>query len=64
MAAQDKPRRLGRGLEALIASRQATEPSAEERSALRTLPIGQIRPNPYQPRHEFRPRSWPTSKRV
>ena len=55
MAASDKPRRLGRGLEALLASRQATEPTVEERSALRTVPIGEIRPNPYQPRQEFRP---------
>lgn len=54
MAAPDKPRRLGRGLEALLASRQ-TEPAPEERSALRTLPLAQIRPNPYQPRQEFRP---------
>lgn len=55
MAAQDKPRRLGRGLEALLASRQTAEPTAEERNALRPLPVAQIRPNPYQPRHEFRP---------
>ena len=53
MAAPDKPRRLGRGLEALLASRQA-EPTPEERSALRTVPLAQIRPNPYQPRQEFR----------
>ena len=53
MAAPEKPRRLGRGLEALLASRQA-EPTAEERSALRTIPLAQIRPNPYQPRQEFR----------
>lgn len=54
MAAPDKPRRLGRGLEALLASRQAAEPTAEERSALRTVPVTEIRPNPYQPRQEFR----------
>jgi ParB family chromosome partitioning protein len=53
MAAADKPRRLGRGLEALLASRQA-EPAPEERSALRPIALGQIRPNPYQPRQEFR----------
>ena len=53
----DKTRRLGRGLEALLSSRQAVEapPSSEERSALRELPLTQIRPNPYQPRKEFRP---------
>ncbi|GJG86219.1 chromosome partitioning protein ParB [Gemmatimonadetes bacterium T265] len=49
------PRRLGRGLEALLASRDAAEPTTEERSALRTIPIADIRPNPYQPRHTFRP---------
>ena len=53
---QDKSRRLGRGLEALLSSRQAVEaPTPEERSALRELPLAQIRPNPYQPRKEFRP---------
>jgi ParB family chromosome partitioning protein len=55
MAPPEKPRRLGRGLEALLASRQAAEPTLEERSALRSLPLGEIRPNPYQPRQEFRP---------
>jgi ParB family chromosome partitioning protein len=28
---------------------------AEERSALRMVPLGQVRPNPYQPRKEFKP---------
>ena len=53
----DKPRRLGRGLEALLATRRpGDEPKPPEASsALRTVPIGQIRPNPYQPRQEFRP---------
>jgi ParB family chromosome partitioning protein len=55
MAAPDKPRRLGRGLEALLASRQAAEPTTEERSALRTISLSEIRPNPYQPRREFHP---------
>lgn len=54
----EKPRRLGRGLEALLASHPvATEPrnSREEkpRSALRSIPLAQIRPNPLQPRKEF-----------
>jgi ParB family chromosome partitioning protein len=52
---EKQPRRLGRGLEALLASRQATEPTPDDRSALRNLPLGQVRPNPYQPRKEFRP---------
>ena len=56
MSANDKqPRRLGRGLEALLATRQAVEqPTPEDKSALKSLPLGQIRPNPYQPRKEFR----------
>jgi len=49
----DKPRRLGRGLEALIAT-SATTPTSAERRALQHVPIAQIRPNPYQPRKEFR----------
>ena len=54
----EKPRRLGRGLEALLAARPtAGEPrkSRDEapRSALRSVPIAQIQPNPSQPRKEF-----------
>lgn len=48
----DKPRRLGRGLEALIAT---TAPPAAAGERLQRVPIGLIRPNPYQPRKEFRP---------
>jgi ParB family chromosome partitioning protein len=49
----DKPRRLGRGLEALIAT-VSTQPTSSERGAVQRVPIAQIRPNPYQPRKEFR----------
>ncbi len=50
------PSRLGRGLGALLAAKAAVEePVATPTSGLRTLAIGQIRPNPYQPRKEFRP---------
>ena len=58
----EKPRRLGRGLEALIpgagaASATATmpPPSAGAPSAgdYQRLPIAEIKPNPYQPRREF-----------
>ena len=52
--ATDKPRRLGRGLEALITS-HGPAPPAGDRSSLSRLPIGEIRPNPFQPRQEFRP---------
>src|SRR5688572_3605261 len=52
----DKPRRLGRGLEALIATTSVvTTPVADQQQGIRRLPIAQIRPNPYQPRKEFRP---------
>lgn len=43
-------RRLGRGLEALLGPALA-EPPAE--SGIRQIPLGSIRPNPYQPRHDF-----------
>lgn len=54
----EKPRRLGRGLEALLASRgggDAAVATPAETSALRTIPMAQIRPNPFQPRQEFKP---------
>ena len=72
----EKPRRLGRGLEALLAT--ATQPIAHTGGTalsggssgsavtaaggpidgvdyVQRIPIAQIRPNPYQPRREFRP---------
>ncbi|HEX8025218.1 MAG TPA: ParB/RepB/Spo0J family partition protein [Candidatus Limnocylindrales bacterium] len=53
----EKPRRLGRGLEALLATKTAATGTAQpqDRSALQRVPIAQIRPNPYQPRKHFRP---------
>lgn len=67
----DKNRRLGRGLEALLArapnraeqqdeaaargSTPAPRQTVEPVSALRTIPLSQIRPNPLQPRKEFKP---------
>jgi ParB family transcriptional regulator, chromosome partitioning protein len=56
--ATEKPRRLGRGLEALLAAHPATsEPKngreEKPRSALRSIPVSQIRPNPLQPRKQF-----------
>jgi len=58
----DKPRRLGRGLEALIAGAGSslppagrTDSGADKESPLRSLPVTDIRPNPYQPRREFKP---------
>lgn len=63
----DKGRRLGRGLEALIAKAPTRQPvESAERSAVsasgelksdspyRTVAVSRIRPNPLQPRKEFR----------
>jgi ParB family chromosome partitioning protein len=57
----EKPRRLGRGLEALLTAKAAASPATATAEpgpageALRNLPVADIRPNPYQPRKEFRP---------
>ena len=45
-------RRLGRGLEALIA---AAGSSASPNSELQRIPLSRVRPNPFQPRREFDP---------
>jgi len=52
----EKPRRLGRGLEALIpgaATATALAPVAAPSSDYQRVAIASIRPNPYQPRREF-----------
>ena len=52
----EKPRRLGRGLEALLTQRpQQGQGTEADKSALQRLQISQIRANPYQPRREFKP---------
>lgn len=58
----EQPRRLGRGLEALLAMknpepRNQPVPPAEYPGSegLRNLRLSEIRANPYQPRKEFRP---------
>src|SRR5687768_4514367 len=68
----EKPRRLGRGLEALLATtaQPITHTGAvhsggvgagmvaartELADYIQRIPVAQIRPNPYQPRREFRP---------
>ncbi|HLV25259.1 MAG TPA: ParB/RepB/Spo0J family partition protein [Gemmatimonadales bacterium] len=51
----DRTRRLGKGLGALLSSNTTLENRANETSAPQALPIDKIRPNPYQPRKEFRP---------
>ena len=51
MAAEKRPRRLGRGLDALF----NPDPAAadENRTVLREIPIGKIGRNPFQPRKDF-----------
>lgn len=51
----EKPRRLGRGLEALIAGATTPvgPPTAGTVSDLQRIPLSRIRPNPFQPRREF-----------
>ena len=57
----EKPRRLGRGLEALIPGAHTPAPAAAAPASVapsanneyQKLPIDRIRPNPYQPRREF-----------
>ncbi len=51
----EKPRRLGRGLEALIPGAMAAAPAPlpAPTSDYQRLPLARIRPNPYQPRREF-----------
>ena len=51
MATEKTPRRLGRGLEALLGSAGGLATSDE--GALKSIPIAQIARNPFQPRTEF-----------
>ena len=56
MAPEKSTRRLGRGLDALFNAPSATPaPTASEDSALREIPIADIRSNPFQPRKTFNP---------
>src|SRR5688500_16367722 len=52
MAAEKTPRRLGRGLEALLGNAGGLASSDE--GALKSIPISQSARNPFQPRKEFR----------
>src|SRR6478672_1804851 len=52
VATEKTPRRLGRGLEALLGS--ATGLATSDEGALKSIPIGQITRNPFQPRREFK----------
>lgn len=51
MATERTPRRLGRGLEALLGSAGGLASSDE--GALKSIPIAQVARNPFQPRTEF-----------
>ena len=54
MTAEKQPRRLGRGLDALIPGGLAIESVASAPgSDLQRIPIARIRSNPYQPRRDF-----------
>lgn len=57
MSTPDRTRRLGKGLGALLGT-QATQPATADdgtrNGGPQSIPIAQIRPNPYQPRKEFR----------
>jgi ParB family transcriptional regulator, chromosome partitioning protein len=48
-------RRLGRGLEALLGRHDAPATTPTGESPLREIAVADIRPNPFQPRTEFRP---------
>jgi len=52
VATEKTPRRLGRGLEALLGSAGGLATSDE--GALKSIPIAQIARNPFQPRREFK----------
>ena len=51
MATEKTPRRLGRGLEALLGS--ASGLASSDEGALKSIPIAQVSRNPFQPRQEF-----------
>jgi ParB family chromosome partitioning protein len=54
MTSEKQPRRLGRGLEALIPTGlTSTAVAPGPGTDLQRIPIARIRPNPYQPRREF-----------
>ena len=52
--APEKSRRLGRGLDALF-NTPAPPTEDREESALREIPVAEIRSNPFQPRKSFKP---------
>ncbi len=55
MAPEKPTRRLGRGLDALFNTQPSSVSEVREESALREIPLAEIRSNPFQPRKSFRP---------
>ena len=53
MATEKTPRRLGRGLEALLGTGGGL--ASTDEGALKLIPIAQVARNPFQPRTEFKP---------
>ncbi len=56
----EKPRRLGRGLGALISGAESAPPATETPvaapdSPLKEIPVNKVHPNPLQPRKDFKP---------
>ena len=52
MATEKTPRRLGRGLEALLGTGGGL--ASTDEGALKLIPIAQVARNPFQPRTEFK----------
>ncbi len=50
---RDPRKRLGRGLGALLGDDYLTRPGTINGPEVRTIPVGAIAPNPFQPRREF-----------
>lgn len=55
MAPEKPNRRLGRGLDALFETPLSAGEPEKEHSALKDVPVNQIRSNPFQPRKTFKP---------
>jgi ParB family chromosome partitioning protein len=51
MSIKDQPKRLGRGLAALMG--EAAAPVAPDAPGVRTLPVELLEPSPFQPRREM-----------
>lgn len=54
-----KKRVLGRGLDALLGAEADPQPAPAPSNmpSVQSMPVVQLRPNPFQPRHTFRPES-------